>query len=442
VFEQALESIEIRILELLRIKNHIVQVRSLFLEAEATHIERLLRSSSVGRELLDLNYMPDSWAYGAGRIDEGNQWLPSVNIALAVELVKFLVLRRDEPAFNIIEVSPARRLLEPSRFIDIVASKSGAMLLSIFPALRADVPQRDSTASTTHPMWTWVQQMLCETCERKGELNRDGDKDAPDELTCWMVCDALIQLKMDLGCQKHPPRLAAKFAWAVESVNRSVEKLRHKARRQRTVIRLWEQPAKLREMTGRQALESLWEANLSRLLVLRMDLGMLPDARPGAVGPYYLRDLFVKFQNNLRFKPLVFKRLQGVLWRLVQSSDTTWHYHCLFVLDGALCGQHSQYAQLIGDYWQSIVPMEHGWFRDCANHPSPDVRAGIGLYERADQGTRDAFINAVLPYFAQFDLYVSGRIPRLVQSNLTFKKRPKLFGFRRIRHTEDVHDMA
>jgi hypothetical protein len=216
-------------------------------------------------------------------------------------------------------------------------------------------------------------------------------------------------------------------------INSSINSFRKKLHQLQADIKLWEQPILHRRSRINEAVLSHVVKNISRVYILRMEFWI--GAKISGTSLFALHALFVKFQNNLRFKKSIFKRLHGILWCLEQLPNFTYRYHCLFFLDGGLVGVGEQYADLIGEYWQGEITDGIGRWHDWGGSQSDFCRGEIGVIDLSDYEKRAVFSARVFPYFTDFDLYVRRKFTCVPSyNNPRGIKAFRLFGFRRINH--------
>jgi hypothetical protein len=156
-------------------------------------------------------------------------------------------------------------------------------------------------------------------------------------------------------------------------------------------------------------LNSIFEYDLARLLILRIDLGVRVEHQD-ALHIFQMRDYFRKFLNNQRCKPSLFQHVVGLVWRLEHTDDKSYHYHCLVVMNGARVREESNYADRMGQYWVNEITEGKGTYWNCSRDPSRYKQSGIGMIDRTDLNKRKVLMEMVVPYLTCVDEDIRLRI--------------------------------
>lgn len=100
-----------------------------------------------------------------------------------------------------------------------------------------------------------------------------------------------------------------------------------------------------------------------RLLVIRIDLHLPTNKKH--MGLDVLGKHFFDFLHILRRKQGL--HLKGYFWKLEYGAQQSFHYHCLFFLDGRKHSQDIKLAQFIGQTWDKVIGGKNCYF-NCHHH--------------------------------------------------------------------------
>lgn len=142
-----------------------------------------------------------------------------------------------------------------------------------------------------------------------------------------------------------------------------------------------------------------------RLLVIRVDLH-LPANKKDMV-PAELGKHFFDFLHILRRKQDF--HLKGYLWKLEYGAQQSFHYHCLFFLDGRKHAQDIRLAQFIGEIWDKVIGGKNCYF-NCHHHKHKNkfqypVMGRLEPYD--DEKYQRLFL--VIRYFCKKDQFIVHR---------------------------------
>lgn len=142
-----------------------------------------------------------------------------------------------------------------------------------------------------------------------------------------------------------------------------------------------------------------------RLLVIRVDLH-LPVNKKDMV-PAELGKHFFDFLHILRRKQDF--HLKGYLWKLEYGAQQSFHYHCLFFLDGRKHAQDIKLAQFIGEIWDKVIGGKNCYF-NCHHHKHKNkfqypVMGRLEPYD--DEKYQRLFL--VIRYFCKKDQFIIHR---------------------------------
>ena len=146
----------------------------------------------------------------------------------------------------------------------------------------------------------------------------------------------------------------------------------------------------------------------SRVLVLRVDLGyskpvVLRSFREGLQFER-VKEHREKFLRLLRRK-LPPKTLLGHAWKLEFGLSKSYHYHCIFFLDGSKLREDVAWARTIGELWVERVTEGQGIYYNC-NRAKGNYRAcGIGMIEHFDKSMRNNLQKAAV-YLTKVEYYM------------------------------------
>lgn len=140
-----------------------------------------------------------------------------------------------------------------------------------------------------------------------------------------------------------------------------------------------------------------------RLLVIRIDLHLPNDNKQMPIDE--LKRRFGRFLQKIRRKRSL--HLKGYIWKLEYGFHQSFHYHCVFFLDGRLHAQDIKLAQMLGELWDQIIDGQHCYF-NC-NHPKYSKRFQqpiTGRLEPYDTEKYDLLLNQVIRYFCKKDQFI------------------------------------
>ena len=134
----------------------------------------------------------------------------------------------------------------------------------------------------------------------------------------------------------------------------------------------------------------------SRLLFVRLDL-YVGDTDPGHDDPEIMKSYLTRLLNNRRCNAL-FDHLDGYLWGFEHGEMRGYHFHTLWVFDGAHARQDITYGQRIGKYWADTITNGAGQYY-CSNFGKEDMAAmgyplAMGMIHRSDATAIDALKQA------------------------------------------------
>lgn len=157
---------------------------------------------------------------------------------------------------------------------------------------------------------------------------------------------------------------------------------------------------------------------MSRLLIVRIDLGY---SQATNVSLEKVKLDRTKLLNNLRGNN-IFKGLEGYIWKLEHGQKKGFHYHMIFIFDGAVRRSGAHIAYEIGEYWKHDIAPLYGTYYNCnqniAHYGKPGRGIGIGMISRHDDELRSNLVNYVIGYLTKKD-------QQLVHKS---SKREKTFG--------------
>jgi len=140
-----------------------------------------------------------------------------------------------------------------------------------------------------------------------------------------------------------------------------------------------------------------------RLLVIRIDLHLPQDNKNMPIDE--LKRRFGTFLQTIRRKRSF--SLKGYIWKLEYGFHQSFHYHCIFFLDGRKHAQDIKLAKMLGEIWDRIIEGEYCYF-NC-NHPKYLKRFQqpiTGRLEPYDTGKYDLLLNQVIRYFCKKDQFI------------------------------------
>lgn len=161
--------------------------------------------------------------------------------------------------------------------------------------------------------------------------------------------------------------------------------------------------------SGVDYLNSLWTNGPSKLLFVRIDLGINCQNQE-QIHFSQIIHYFEKLKKNRRSKPSIFKHYVGCIWGLEWTEDKSYHYHCLFIFNGNAVVDGIYYGNEIGYYWCNSITGGIGTFWNCNNEASHYPESGIGIIDYRDMQKRHHLLTRVLSYLTKPDTQIRGAI--------------------------------
>lgn len=157
--------------------------------------------------------------------------------------------------------------------------------------------------------------------------------------------------------------------------------------------------------SGVDYLNALWEHGPSRMLFVRVDLGIRFEYQSSM---HFIEfcDYFKRMIANRRSKPSIFRHYVGMIWRLEWTIDKSYHYHCLFIFDGARVRNAVYYGDAIGDYWMKNITEGIGTYWNSNREADNFPESGIGMIDRRDIRKRHILLTRVLAYLTKSDFEI------------------------------------
>ncbi|EPN4918948.1 hypothetical protein ACT0UZ_003492 [Pseudomonas aeruginosa] len=154
-------------------------------------------------------------------------------------------------------------------------------------------------------------------------------------------------------------------------------------------------------------IEAIFEKR-SRVLVLRVDLGYSkPLVQRGFRQELSFDEVKKHREKLLRLlrRKLPAKTFLGHAWKLEFGLSKSYHYHCVFFLDGSKLREDVAWARTIGELWTERATGGKGVYYNC-NRAKGNYRAcGIGMIEHTDRGMRKNLQKAAL-YLTKIEYYI------------------------------------
>lgn len=134
----------------------------------------------------------------------------------------------------------------------------------------------------------------------------------------------------------------------------------------------------------------------SRLLFVRLDL-YVADTDPGHDDPEVMKSYLTRLLNNRRCNTL-FDHLDGYLWGFEHGVMRGFHFHTLWVFDGARVRQDITLGRAIGEYWSDTITDGTGQYY-CSNFDKDSLAdmgypLAMGMIHRSDAASIDALKQA------------------------------------------------
>lgn len=160
----------------------------------------------------------------------------------------------------------------------------------------------------------------------------------------------------------------------------------------------------------------------SRLLVVRLDLGFVYGSL-GQNDAYSARDYFQRLMNNKR-NLNISKTMVGYIWSMEFGITKGFHFHCIFLFDGAQSMYDQKLGHALGQYWTEKITNGTGTYY-CSNDDKARFEAegqlGIGMIHRHDYDKRSNLLN-IASYLVKEDQLLSTVLPEGDKRIRTFGK--------------------
>lgn len=160
----------------------------------------------------------------------------------------------------------------------------------------------------------------------------------------------------------------------------------------------------------------------SRLLVVRLDLGFLFGSL-GQNDASSARDYFQRLMNNKRNLSIT-KTMIGYAWSMEFGADKGFHFHCIFLFDGARSMYDQKLGHALGQYWIEKITHGTGTYY-CSNDDKEKFEAegllGIGMIHRHDYDKRNNLLG-IASYLVKEDPLLSTVLPEGDKRFRTFGK--------------------
>jgi len=160
---------------------------------------------------------------------------------------------------------------------------------------------------------------------------------------------------------------------------------------------------------------SLWAHGPSRMLFVRVDLG-IREAHQCELHVFQMKAYFERLCANRRGKRSIFEHYVGLVWSLEYTAKKSYHYHCLYIFNGAYVQDGGYYADEIGRYWQTVITKGKGTYRNCNREAERYPELGIGLIDRRDEQKRGYLLENVIAYLTKEDHEVREAIKQDAQA--------------------------
>ncbi|MGR2710357.1 hypothetical protein B7453_27625 [Pseudomonas sp. IB20] len=146
----------------------------------------------------------------------------------------------------------------------------------------------------------------------------------------------------------------------------------------------------------------------SRVLVLRVDLGYAkPIGLRSVREELRFEDVKADREKFLRLvrRKVPTKAFLGYAWKLEYGLSKSYHYHCMFFLDGAKLREDIGWARTIGEIWVDKVTGGQGVYYNCNRRKQLYRSCGIGMIEHSDKGMRANLQKAAM-YLTKIEYYI------------------------------------
>ncbi len=152
----------------------------------------------------------------------------------------------------------------------------------------------------------------------------------------------------------------------------------------------------------------------SRILVIRLDLSYRKDFWTDSKSVSHSYEMLSKDRERL-IKSLpsiltVKDSLLGFIWKLEYGPVKSYHYHCMFFLDGSKVRESVTIAKIIGEKWKEITN-EEGVYYNCNANLKKYRYCGIGPVNRKDAEARK-FLEYAVSYITKPDYYIKAAVPK------------------------------
>lgn len=167
-------------------------------------------------------------------------------------------------------------------------------------------------------------------------------------------------------------------------------------------------------------LDSLFDRH-ARLLVVRLDL-YFSEGSAGHLYVEHTRACFARLMNNLRSCHSFIKNKLGYIWRLEFGQDRGFHYHCIFIFNGAKSQQDQSLGHAIGQYWRDVITEGTGTYHCCNDFKADYQRQGnlgIGMIHRNDLEMRYHLFKTA-SYLMKPDPLIKSMLPAELKRVRTF----------------------
>lgn len=151
----------------------------------------------------------------------------------------------------------------------------------------------------------------------------------------------------------------------------------------------------------------------NQIFIVRIDLGWSDSINSSEISINQMRTSLIKFLKKFRYSKHL-PNIVGYLWKLQFSKQKGYHYHCIFFIDGNTVQRHTDYAEIIGQYWKTMTE-NRGYFLNCINDLIEHRRFSIGLIQYDDHNALDTLEQALF-YICKQDQFLIHK--QLLDSNL------------------------
>lgn len=195
----------------------------------------------------------------------------------------------------------------------------------------------------------------------------------------------------------------------IDSLNRIVERLRQRIRSRdfKGEINSHRRLSNKNHKSLLGYIDAIFEGR-SRLLVLRVDLGYSKS-----VAQRHFRE-GLQFEevkkHRERFLRLLRARVPpttflGHAWKLEFGLSKSFHYHCMFFLDGSKLREDIVWGKIIGELWVENATKGQGVYYNCNRTKNVYRACGIGMVDHSDKGMRENLKKAAI-YLTKIEYYM------------------------------------